>query len=373
MSGANAIRDRLRDQPLPGEAEAAARSWPVVEAALARARPGRPPQPRAPPAGARARASVRGPRHRAVPGRRVDRRPVPPRAGQDDARLRRASPGRLGARHLAERRVCDPAGRQLAPAGRVLRGRLVAARAARGGGRGPPADGGGRGRDREVDAHEPAVREPPGVEHRGRLRGRLPRGPLAEGGGRQRRPGHQPGAAPRRRTGHARLAPAQRPRPHLRDHGGRARDGRRPDRPHPVDIAAPGRRVAARAGMLARLGRRRPASCRTPVTLHHGPGPIRSRSANDLAARRDARDDVASVREASRRGDQAPRRSRVLEVPLAGGAAAGAAARRAQLFQGGVDGIAWSQDGRRLLLSAGATPTSGSCSAPAAASARCTG
>lgn len=31
----NAVRDRLRDQPLPGEAEAAARSWPVVEAALA--------------------------------------------------------------------------------------------------------------------------------------------------------------------------------------------------------------------------------------------------------------------------------------------------------------------------------------------------
>jgi hypothetical protein len=35
MSAANAIRDRLRDHPLPGEAEAAARSWPVVEAALA--------------------------------------------------------------------------------------------------------------------------------------------------------------------------------------------------------------------------------------------------------------------------------------------------------------------------------------------------
>lgn len=31
----SAVRDRLRDQPLPGEAEAAARSWPVVEAALA--------------------------------------------------------------------------------------------------------------------------------------------------------------------------------------------------------------------------------------------------------------------------------------------------------------------------------------------------
>ena len=29
------LRDRLRDEPLPGEAEAAARSWPVVEAALA--------------------------------------------------------------------------------------------------------------------------------------------------------------------------------------------------------------------------------------------------------------------------------------------------------------------------------------------------
>jgi hypothetical protein len=37
----NAVRDRLRHQPLPGEAEAAARSWPVVEAALAEREPGR--------------------------------------------------------------------------------------------------------------------------------------------------------------------------------------------------------------------------------------------------------------------------------------------------------------------------------------------
>jgi hypothetical protein len=35
MSTAGAVRDRLRDHPLPGEAEAAARSWPVVEAAWA--------------------------------------------------------------------------------------------------------------------------------------------------------------------------------------------------------------------------------------------------------------------------------------------------------------------------------------------------
>jgi hypothetical protein len=33
------VRERLRDQPLPGEAEAAARSWPVVEAALAERTP----------------------------------------------------------------------------------------------------------------------------------------------------------------------------------------------------------------------------------------------------------------------------------------------------------------------------------------------
>ena len=31
----SSVRDRIREQPLPGEAEAAARSWPVVEAALA--------------------------------------------------------------------------------------------------------------------------------------------------------------------------------------------------------------------------------------------------------------------------------------------------------------------------------------------------
>ena len=35
------VRDRIRDQPLPGEAEAAARSWPVVEAALAAQAPAR--------------------------------------------------------------------------------------------------------------------------------------------------------------------------------------------------------------------------------------------------------------------------------------------------------------------------------------------
>ena len=39
MNSADAVRDRLRDQPLPGEAEAAARSWPVVEAALAERAP----------------------------------------------------------------------------------------------------------------------------------------------------------------------------------------------------------------------------------------------------------------------------------------------------------------------------------------------
>jgi hypothetical protein len=39
MSVESTVRDRLRDQPLPGEAEAAARSWPVVEAALAERSP----------------------------------------------------------------------------------------------------------------------------------------------------------------------------------------------------------------------------------------------------------------------------------------------------------------------------------------------
>ena len=39
------LRGRLREQPLPGESEAAARSWPVVEAALAARTPaGRPPR-----------------------------------------------------------------------------------------------------------------------------------------------------------------------------------------------------------------------------------------------------------------------------------------------------------------------------------------
>jgi hypothetical protein len=43
----SAVRDRLRGAPLPGEAEAAARSWPVVEAALAERAPA-PPRRRLP-------------------------------------------------------------------------------------------------------------------------------------------------------------------------------------------------------------------------------------------------------------------------------------------------------------------------------------
>lgn len=39
MSASTAVRDDLRERPLPGEAEAAARSWPVVEAALAERSP----------------------------------------------------------------------------------------------------------------------------------------------------------------------------------------------------------------------------------------------------------------------------------------------------------------------------------------------
>jgi hypothetical protein len=38
------VRERIRDQPLPGEAEAAARAWPVVEAALATRAPARRPR-----------------------------------------------------------------------------------------------------------------------------------------------------------------------------------------------------------------------------------------------------------------------------------------------------------------------------------------
>ncbi len=38
------VRERIREQPLPGEAEAAARSWPVVEAALSARTPARRPR-----------------------------------------------------------------------------------------------------------------------------------------------------------------------------------------------------------------------------------------------------------------------------------------------------------------------------------------
>ena len=130
------VRERIREQPLPGEAEAAARSWSVVEAALAEQTPAR--RARRPrrlalrlalvaaalcvglvaaltPAGAEVGDWI---------GDRFADRPKS--AAPAFAGLPR---GRVRTRDLALGRVCGPSGRQLAAA-RFLRGcGLVAARA----------------------------------------------------------------------------------------------------------------------------------------------------------------------------------------------------------------------------------------------------
>ena len=120
---ATAVRDRLRDQPLPGEAEAAARSWPVVEAALAE---------RGPAAG-RGRLAGRPLRLALVAallaaGLAVALSPAGAAVGDwigdrftaHDARSAPAfaalPPGRLRARDLAQRRLL-PSGRTAARAG----------------------------------------------------------------------------------------------------------------------------------------------------------------------------------------------------------------------------------------------------------------
>ena len=180
------VRERIREQPLPGEAEAAARSWPVVEAALAEqspARSSRRPRRRRAPARARGGSPVRWPRGGAHPrrrrGERLDRRPLrgPRRPGA--ASLRGPAAGRVGARDLALGRLGRPS-RALAPARLVLRGRLVPARAARGGSGRPPRRRRGRGgRNAAMVGHAPGTGSPPGLEHGRRLRRGVPRGPRA--------------------------------------------------------------------------------------------------------------------------------------------------------------------------------------------------
>ena len=177
------VRERIREQPLPGEAEAAARSWSVVEAALAEqtpARRARRPRRLRAPAGARGGSPVRGSRRgthtRRRRGGRLDRGSLRRPAQVRGARLRRPAPGRVRTRDLALGRVCGPSGRQLAPA-RFLRGcGLVAAGPERRGNRRPPGGGHGPGGHAQVVRRASRPREPSGVEHRPRLLRGLSRG-----------------------------------------------------------------------------------------------------------------------------------------------------------------------------------------------------
>ena len=339
MSASDQIRDRLRAQPLPGEADAAARCWPVVEAALAERAPGRRRAVASPrrPSGSRSwppcspRASPSRCPRRAPPwatgSATASPRTTPARAG-----LRGASAGRLRARDLAQRRV------SIRPDGSTRR--LGAFLSAGWSPHGLHVVGAEGRRLVAVDAAGTVKwtltsRRPwaPGMEHRARLRGRVPRGPVAEGGGRQRRSDHEPGAPPRRRAGDPRLAAAQRPRPHLRDRVRGAHDHRRPDRAHPVDRSGA---AAARALAWARGGRRLVALGSRSVTVLDRSGRIlRTIPLSGVAH-------AMALHPSGKRAAVVVGR-RVLGLRLAGG-------EPRQLFQGGVDGIAWSADGSRLLL-----------------------
>ena len=187
------VRERIREQPLPGEAEAAARSWPVVEAALA----AQTPAARAAAAAAWRSASRSWRRPCAWASSRRSRPPAPrwatgsatasPTGRPGTARLRGPA---AGASVLAISRsgaYAVHAGRRRA-ARLVLRRGLVAARAERGGSRRPARGRGEHRRDtQQVVGHAARARAPSRLEHRPRLLRGVPRGRRAAHRGRRRR------------------------------------------------------------------------------------------------------------------------------------------------------------------------------------------
>ena len=306
------------------------RSWPVVEAALGASAPpaARAPAARGAPARARGRARRRAARGGAVPGRRgggrLDRRP-----------LRARGPGRGAARFAAL-----PKGGPVLAISRSGRLRGPARRSSRRLGSFSQAGWSPRGlhvvgvEGRRLVAVTPAgtmkwtlarprARARPGLEHRRRLRGGVPRGRDAARGRRERRSGDGPRGGRRA----AAVTPAWRP------HSDRvltyARRAARSRRSTSSAAACSGARPArlrrdahARSPGLPR----RPAR-RTLVTLRHGPGSTRSRPPHDRAPGRRSRARAAPVRP-ERDGRRAA--NSVLEILPDG--------RARVLFQGDVDG-----------------------------------
>ena len=354
---------RIREQPLPGEAEAAARSWPVVEAALAEQTPARRSRrPRrlalrlalvaAPCAWASSRRS-RPPAPRwatgsgiASPTGRSPRRPPSPACPRGESVL---AISRSGAYAVHP----DGGWRRLgsfSEAGWSPRGlNVVGVDGRRGGGRRP-----GRAR-RSGPSRGPAActtrRGAPGSASSWRTSRATCCGASAGDGD-----GDDRAAAPRRGARHAGVAAARRPRARLRARARRARGGGRgarrdalargAERPRSGPRASSRGRAMAGGWWRSRHGRSR---CSTPsgrvlrtVAL---PGP-----------RPPAR--APSLGHAGGRGGGGAGGTRVLDIPLA---------RRGQR-RGSSSRATWTASPGRATAAAccsrGATPTSGSLLGP---------
>jgi hypothetical protein len=336
------LRERIREQPLPGEAEAAARSWPVVEAALAERAPARRPRGLVPRLALVAAALTVGLVAALTPagaevgdwiGDRFADRPdsAPPAFAHLPAGASVLAVSRSGAYAVhAEgwRRLGSFSDVAWSPHGLHVVGvqgrRVVAVNPA--------------GRQKWSVTRPGAVRHPAWSTGDGFFVAYLEGTVLRAVGG------DGAGDAPLRR-GAAAVTPAWRPHAgnvlvYARERGGlEAVD---------VDAGVTLWRVAARAGLerprqlaWSRDGRRLAALSPGALTLLDGdgrmlrtvtlPGRARQLALHPTGGR-------AAVAVAGAGG------TRVLDVPLS------RAGRPRQLFQGDVDGLAWSRDGRRLLL-----------------------
>ena len=338
------LRDRLRDQPLPGEAEAAARSWPLVEAALAEREPGRGPRGAAP-----RRQALRLALATALLGVGLAAALTPAGAAVGDW---------IGDRFESEPKRAAPAFAALPEGGSVLAITRTGAYAIR-------PDGGSRRLGSFSDAAwSPKGLHVVGVDGR-RLTAVTPRGTpkwtLARPG-RVHHPSWSTGLGyavaylegstlravdgkgnpdtdrPVRR-GAAAVAPAWRPRSDRVLTYARAGGGI-----ETIDVVTGA--SLWRAGVDAsglrwsRDGRRLVALSSGSVTVLDAGGRVLRSIELPGAARELALHPSGGHAALLVRGQAG---GRVLDVPLDGG-------RPRQLFQGDVDGLAWSQDGRRLLL-----------------------
>ena len=349
------VRDRLRDQPIPGEAGAAARAWPVVEAALsereapARHRPGR-------------RAGARLALAAALVGAGVLAALTPAGAEVGDW---------IEDRFASDRGPARPAFAVLPEGGSVLALSRSGAYAIHPDGSsswlGPFSAAGWSPRGLHVvgvNGSRLTAVDPLGTIKWTRIRPRRVHHPAwstgagftvayLEGSALRAIAGNGDPATDRRvRRGAASVAPAWRPRSdriltYATSRGAIATidvvSGRTLWRAlGPRQAAAgdvPAEAVAPRALAWSRDGRRLVALTSRSVNVLDASGHVRRTIALAGVGRE------LALHPSGRRAAVVVGR-RVLDVRLAG-AAPGAAE---QLFQGDVDGLVWSQDGRRLLI-----------------------